>query len=390
MVKIAYFDCFSGISGDMCLGALVAAGVHLETLAGELKKIPLRGYTLSAGEVKRAGLAATKVTVQLDRHHAGERRWGDIQKLIRESSLSPSVKKKGLAVFRSVFEAESKVHGEPVDEIHLHELGAVDCIVDILGTLIGLELLGIGQVYASAINLGSGTIRTAHGILPVPAPATAELLKGVPVYASGDAFEKTTPTGAALITFLAKGFGAMPAFIPETTGLGAGGKDPASAPNVLRLMIGEPVRRAQPESVMVIETNIDDMNPQLCAYVSERLFDAGALDVFLTQIIMKKMRPAVKLSVLCSGERLAEMTDIILRETTSIGVRYHETSRTILERASAKVETGYGKVSVKISGAGTGHMTITPEYEDCRELALKKKVPLSEVIEAARAAARKR
>ncbi|MGC2062955.1 MAG: nickel pincer cofactor biosynthesis protein LarC, partial [Thermodesulfovibrionales bacterium] len=356
-MKIAYFDCFSGISGDMCLGALVDAGVPLEVLAKELSKIPIQGYKLSSRRVNRSGISATKADVVIDKKYAGERKWKDIQKLAGESALAPSIKKKGLFVFRSLFEAEAKVHGEPVNKIHLHELGAADCIVDIFGTLIGLEMLGVEEVYASTINLGSGTINTSHGILPVPAPATAELLRGVPVYSAGDPFEKTTPTGAALITFLAKGYGDIPAFIPEKTGMGAGGKDPVSAPNVLRILIGERAVPTAQDSVMVIETNIDDMNPQIYEYVSERLLDAGALDVFLTQIMMKKMRPAVKLSVLCLREKMKDISDIILRETTSIGIRYHGTSRIKLERRIREAETGYGKVRVKISGTGKHHLT---------------------------------
>lgn len=389
IVKIAYFDCFSGISGDMCLGALVDAGVPLAALAQELKKIPVQGYTLTSRRVKRSGISATKVDVLIDKKYTGERKWQDIQKLVRESSLAPSIKKKGLTVFRSLFEAEAKVHGEPVNKIHLHELGAVDCLIDVFGTLIGLEMLGINEVYASAINLGSGTIYTSHGTLPVPAPATAELLRGVPVYSAGDPFEKTTPTGAALITSLAKGYGDMPVFIPEKTGMGAGGKDPAATPNVLRVLIGETICSTADDSVMVIETNIDDMNPQIYEYISERLFDAGALDVFLTQIMMKKMRPAVKLSVLCARKKMKKIIDIILAETTSIGVRYHETSRIKLERRIERVETGHGKVRVKISCTGKRAMTVTPEYEDCKELALKKGIPLSEIIEAAKVSARK-
>ena len=390
IVKIAYFDCFSGISGDMCLGALVDAGVPLDILERELKRIPIGDYKLTSVKVRRSGISATKVDVVIDKNHVGERKWNDIQRLVLESSLSPTIKKKGLSVFRSLFEAEAKVHGEPVNKIHLHELGAVDCIIDIFGTLIALEILGIEEINASAIDLGSGTIRSSHGTLPVPAPATAELLRGVPVYSAGDSFEKTTPTGAALIRFLAKGYGDMPAFVSQTTGMGAGGKDPASMPNVLRILIGEPIGLRTQDSVMVIETNIDDMNPQIYEYVSERLFYAGALDVFLTQIMMKKMRPAVKLSVLCNRKEMKDLVDIILSETTSIGVRYHETSRIILKRRVERVETDYGKVRVKFSGTGKRHMTVTPEYEDCREIALKKGIPLSAVIEAAKTTARKR
>ncbi len=382
-MKIAWFDCFSGISGDMCLGALVDAGVPLGALAKELKKIPIQGYKLMSDKVKRCGIAATKVDVVIDKKHSGERRWDHIQNIVKRSTLSPSIKKKGLSVFTSIFEAEAKVHGEPPGEIHLHELGAVDCVVDIFGTLIGLEILGIKEVYASPINLGSGTVKTSHGILPVPAPATAELLKGIPVYSSGDPFEKTTPTGAGLIRTLAHGFGSIPAFAPDTTGIGAGGKDPASMPNVLRIIIGDTSHVAGQDTVVVIETNIDDMNPQIYEYVSERLFDAGALDVWLTQIMMKKMRPAAKLSVICSRNELPVMTEIILRETTSIGIRWYETARTIMEREIRNVETGYGTVGIKIARSGN-IAKATPEYEDCRKLAKKNCVPLAQVMEKAK------
>jgi hypothetical protein len=389
-MKIAWFDCFSGISGDMCLGALVDAGVPLGALAKELKKIPVQGYTLKSDKVKRCGISATKVDVVIDKKHSGERRWNHIQQIVKESTLSPSIKKKGLSVFRSLFEAEAKVHGEPTGKIHLHELGAVDCIIDIFGTLIGLEILGIKEVYASPINLGSGTVRTSHGILPVPAPATAELLKGIPVYSSGDPFEKTTPTGAGLIRTLAHGFGSIPAFAPDTTGIGAGGKDPASMPNVLRIIIGDSCHAPEQDThditqdtVLVVETNIDDMNPQIYEYASERLFDAGALDVWLTQIMMKKMRPAAKLSVICRRNELPIMTEIIFRETTSIGIRWYETARTIMEREIRNVETGCGTVGIKIARSGT-ITKATPEYEDCRRLAKKNSVPLAQVMEEAR------
>lgn len=388
-MKIAYFDCFSGISGDMCLGALVDAGVPLEDLAKELKRIPLRGYRLTSRRVKRSGISATKVDVVIDKKHAGERKWQDIQKLVRESSLAAPLKKKGLSFFRTLFEAEAKIHGEPPGRIHLHELGAVDCIIDIFGTLIGLEMLGIEEVYASGINLGSGTVRTSHGLLPVPAPATAEILKGVPVYSLGEAFEKTTPTGAVLIRSLARGFGGIPPFVHEKTGTGAGGKDPASMPNVLRILIGEAAGAAAEDSVVVIETNIDDMNPQIFGYVSGRLFEAGALDVWLTQIMMKKMRPAVKLSVMCRKEMLALLSEIILRETTSIGVRYYAASRTVMNREIVSVETAAGRATAKVSSFGKV-TRVQPEYEDCVRLAKKSGLPLADIMEEVKKTASKK
>jgi len=382
-MKIAYFDCFSGISGDMCLGALVDAGVSLDRLSKELKKLPVSGYTLSSRGVSRCGIAATKVEVKIDKTKKEERRLSDIEKIIRTSSLGPGIKEAGLSVFRSLFEAEAKVHGEPVKKIHLHELGAVDCFVDIFGTLIGLEMLGIEAVYASPLNLGSGSVRTSHGILPVPAPATAELVKGMPVYSSGSAFEKTTPTGAAIIRALAAGAGAMPVFIPEKTGIGAGGKDPETEPNVLRLIIGDETHSTRRNSVIIIETNIDDMNPQIYEYVSELLFGAGALDVFLTQLIMKKMRPGVKLSVLSRRQDLDRLIGIILRETTSIGLRYYDASRIVMERRITEVETSVGKARVKAATYGD-ISRLQPEYEDCKRLAKKSGIPLLSVIEEVR------
>ncbi|MHB8883111.1 MAG: nickel pincer cofactor biosynthesis protein LarC [Thermodesulfovibrionales bacterium] len=379
-MKIAYFDCFSGISGDMCLGALVDAGVPLEELGRRLKKLPLKGYTLSAKKAKRAGIAATKVDVRIDKNATEQRKWKDIEKIIRVSSLPPAIAQQGLTIFRSLFEAEARVHGEPVRSIHLHELGAVDCFIDIFGTLLGLDMLGIEAVYSSPINLGGGRVKTCHGTLPVPAPATAELLSGVPVYADNGTFEMTTPTGAALIKTLARGFGGLPPFVPDIIGTGAGGKDPESMPNVLRIMIGAADQATPADGVTIIETNIDDMNPQLYEYVFEQLFRAGALDVWLTQIMMKKMRPAVKLSVLCSQEDVTRMTGIILRETTSIGVRYYAASRITMKREFGEVRTEHGSVRIKTSRCGAIRKS-SPEYEDCRKIAEKSGIPLRNVME---------
>ncbi len=336
---IAYFDCFSGVSGDMLLGALVDAGVPVSRLKKELSCLPVKGYKLSARTVKRAGLAATRVDVKVSdsrrsdstvestklrlaprftafdpssgRGFHDSRSWKDIEKIIKRSTLSKDIKQKGLAVFKRLFKAEAHVHGERYDKVHLHELGAVDCIVDIFGTLICLDILGIKHIYSSPVNLGAGSVKTEHGTLPVPAPATAELLKNIPVYSSEKKYELTTPTGAVLISELAEKFGAIPEMSVARIGMGAGNKNFKNAPNVLRVFIGHPVpfgtgQALKPSGtgqgadyrspvtdhcISVIETNIDDMNPQVYEYVMERLFKAGALDVFLTQIIMKKTRP---------------------------------------------------------------------------------------------------
>jgi uncharacterized protein (TIGR00299 family) protein len=389
--KIAYFDCFSGISGDMCLGALVDAGVPLKELSAALRRLPVRGYALSARRVLRAGIAATKVDVVLTKKNGAPKKaikWENVRKTILSSTLPEDLRQKGLGVFRLLFEAEARVHGGTFGEVHLHELGAADCMVDIFGTLIGLDLLGVKDVYASPVNLGGGSVRTRHGIMPVPAPATAEILRDVPVYPSGIPVELATPTGAALLKYLARGFVSTPAFSPERIGSGAGDKDTADSPNILRIFIGHAPEIRSVETITVIETNIDDMSPQAYEYVAERLFKAGALDVTLTQTIMKKMRPAITLGVICSRAVRDELVRLILTETTSIGVRYFEGSRVTMHRKVIKVATRYGAVRVKFSSAGDIRK-ITPEYEDCRSIATKKGVGLLEVIEEAKSAARR-
>jgi uncharacterized protein (TIGR00299 family) protein len=386
---IAYFNCFSGISGDMILGALVDAGVSIEELKKELTKLPIGGYELKSKTVKKTGTKATKVDVVLKaedgRRKAEVRKWQDIQKIINTSKLSEEIKQKGLQIFRRLFEAEAKVHGGRIQDIHLHELGAVDCIVDIFGTLIGLDLLGIEKVYSSPLNVGSGTIKTGHGTLPVPAPATARLLKGITVYSSGTLFELTTPTGAVLISSLAESFTPMPRMNISKTATGAGDKDFKDHPNVLLMIIGEEAeggRRKTEDGITVIETNIDDMNPQVYEYVMERLFRAGALDVFLTQIIMKKGRPGITLSVLCDETRQDDLMDIILTETTSIGLRFYRAERKILQREIRAVRTKYGNMHMKVAQLGKGIRKSSPEYEDCKRIAKKFNIPLLEVMKA--------
>jgi uncharacterized protein (TIGR00299 family) protein len=383
-VKIAYFDCFSGISGDMCLGALVDAGISIKDLEKNLKKIPLDGYKLTSRKVERNHIAAKKVNVVIatERKDKGPKRWRDIERVIKKSSLSEEIKRKGRGVFERLFKAEAKVHGESFDTVHLHEIGAVDTIVDIFGTIIGLTILGIEKVYASPINLGSGYVELGSTVLPVPAPATAEILKKVPVYSRHIPSELTTPTGAAIIKEISSGFGDIPPMEIEKIGIGAGQKDFKVSPNVLRLFIGEleGSLAKHGEQVTVIEANIDDMNPQVYEYVMEKLFKAGALDVFLTQVIMKKGRPGVKITVLSNEGQRDELIRIILKETSTTGIRFAEMKRSILQREMKSIDTEFGKVRIKFSQLSNGTLKMTPEYEDCKRIAKQLNIPLVDII----------
>ncbi len=383
-MTIAYFDCFSGISGDMTLGALVDAGVNIDALRSELSKLNLPGYTITAEKVTRSGLAAVKVNVNIDQKKQPARHLSDIRTIIESSLLSPSVKQKSIRIFERLADAEAKVHGTTPDRIHFHEVGAVDAIVDIVGSIIGLELLGIGEIAGSPVNLGCGTIRSAHGMLPVPSPAASELLKGIPVYSSSILFELTTPTGAAIISTMSSSFGPLPRMKINRIAYGAGNRDFPEQPNVLRLFLGEPVAAYEEDSSIVIETNIDDMNPQAYDYLIENLMKQGAQDVYLTPIIMKKGRPAILLSVLTDNGKSEAVIDTIFRETTSIGVRIHEVGRKKLSREIREAETIWGKIRVKISRRGEEILTVTPEYEDCRKIAEEKQVPLKTVMEEAK------
>ncbi len=380
-MTLAYFDCFSGISGDMILGALVDAGVGIEVLRAELEKLNLPGYEITALKVMRSGISATKVHVCLEEKEQPARRLSGIRDIIKNSSLSESVKQKSIAIFERLAQAEATVHGTTPDKVHFHEVGAVDAIVDIVGAVTGLDLLGIARICSSPINLGSGTIQTTHGTLPVPAPATVELLRGIACYGSSIPFELTTPTGAAIVSTLCSSFGPLPGLQLDRTGYGAGGRDIAGQPNVLRLMIGEVDRPYDEDASVVIETNIDDMNPQIYDYLIEKLMQQGAQDVYLTPIIMKKGRPSILLSVLTDKTASDSVLDTIFRETTSIGVRIQEVGRKKLRREIKEVETAYGKVRIKISRRGDEVLTATPEYEDCRRIAEEKKVPLKQVME---------
>ncbi|MDD3277059.1 MAG: nickel pincer cofactor biosynthesis protein LarC [Kiritimatiellales bacterium] len=384
MSKVLYLSGFAGVSGNMFIGALLDAGLPEQALRDMVSALPVSGYELKFERVIKCGIKATHFDVLLDHHeHHAHRHLGDVVKIISEASLSDAVKKRSIAVFTKLAKAEAKVHGTTIEKIHFHEVGAVDAIIDIVGTVFGLEVLGVEKIYAGNLRTGRGMIKCAHGSMPIPAPATAELLCGIP-YAQGDIDkELLTPTGAALLATLCDGFGDRPAgFISEKTAYGAGGWD-LDIPNVLRAELGS-FQGLEKSELMVMETNIDDCNPQLFDYVMERLFKVGALDVWLTPIQMKKNRPAVTLSVLAPTTLQNEVEKIIFTETTTIGIRRYAVERTAAERREKTVQTPWGSVRVKISSVRGNICSVTPELDDCRKLAETHNTPLKEVMIAAR------
>jgi uncharacterized protein (TIGR00299 family) protein len=376
-----YFDCFSGISGDMILGSLLDLGLSLDALSGELSKLNVQNFKLSARKVDKHNIAATKFEVET-KHEPVHRGYPVIEKIINESQISPNVVERATRIFYRLAEAEAKVHGTTLDRVHFHEVGAVDAIVDIVGACVGLEQLGVQEVYASALNVGRGSVESAHGVLPVPAPATTELLKGVPIYSNQVGGELVTPTGAAILSTLCQGFGELPPFKIEKVGYGAGTRDNAEAPNVLRVFQGEmlgSLRRGasvQAEStVLVVEANIDDMNPQIYGHLQDRLFALGVLDIFACPVQMKKNRPGILVTVVTPEGLLQQVSDVFFRETTTIGIRFHEAQRKILERQVEVIESEFGKVNVKVSTLNGKIVNFSPEYEDCRRIATQQSVP---------------
>jgi uncharacterized protein (TIGR00299 family) protein len=386
-MKLAYFDCFSGISGDMTLGALVDAGASLDALRAELAKLPVAGWQMAAERVKKGAIAATFVRVEVaggQRHH---RHLGDILQIVEQAPLAPRVRERAAAIFRRLGEAEARIHGVPIEKVHFHEVGAVDAIVDIVGACVGLELLGVAEVYGSPVNVGGGTVGTAHGTLPVPAPASVELLRGAPTYSSGIEKELTTPTGAAILSTLARGIGAQPPMRVAAVGYGAGTWDLPGQANVLRVMIGTAAGAgAADETLTMLETNLDDITPELVGWVTEQALAAGALDVFTTPVQMKKNRPGVLLSVLCAADAADRLAALLFRETTTLGVRSYAVRRRALERALENVETPWGAVAVKVARLNGAVLNAAPEYEDCARLARERGVPLKQVMAAAQAA----
>jgi uncharacterized protein (TIGR00299 family) protein len=392
-MKLLYLDCFAGISGDMFLGALLDLGVSENALRAELKKLGLRSYQISSRRVIKQNISATKFDVVVMEDAAGHppsprlRRTGEhrghseIAMMIEAGDLSVVVKERALSVFRRIGEAEAKIHGIALEKVHFHEIGAVDSIVDIVGACIAVEALEVDEIQASPPRLGSGFVETAHGKFPVPAPATLELLKGIPVRSSNEPVELVTPTGAALLAEFCTKFGPMPAMSIEKIGYGAGSRDLEQAPNVLRAVLGEATRAAESDTdtVGVIETNIDDMNPQLFSDVMERLLAAGALDVFLTPVQMKKGRPGTLLTVLCERNDTDALAELLLTHTTSFGVRVHEAQRRKLAREIVTVKTKFGEIEVKVGRLGDKIVSRSPEFESCKQAAAKFNVGVKDV-----------
>jgi len=386
-MRIAYFDCVAGASGDMLLGALLDAGLSLETLRERLAGLHLPGFDIQVRRVMKNGIGATKVNVVVD-DEAPERHLSELLEIVAHSDLAANVREQGAKVLTRLGEVEAGIHGAPIETVHLHELGGLDTIVDVVGVLAGMDALGIEHVIVSPVPLGRGTIRTAHGEIPLPAPATLALLRGAPVTGSEINAELVTPTGAALLTSMANAYGSIPAMTLTAVGYGAGGRD-LPIPNVVRLLIGEsaPATDLPPKVVAVMETNIDDLNPELYEHVMARLFKAGALDVFLTPIQMKKNRPATLLRVICRPTDSATMTGILFEETSTLGVRRQLMERETLPRSIREIETPFGPVHVKMARLPDGRIKAAPEYDDCRRLAEAQGVPLRDVYLAAELAA---
>jgi len=383
-MNIIYFDCYAGISGDMTVGALLDLGVPLEHLRAELDKLelPPGSYELSASRTERRQMPALKFDVAVHDHHT-HRHYAGIDAMIAASRLSNQVKEQSRLIFRTLAEAEATVHGVAIENVHFHEVGAIDSIVDIVATAICLEYLRVGEIYASALPLGSGFVETAHGRLSVPAPATAELLKGLPLHGDCGPGERVTPTGAAILVALVSRFGQQPPMVLEKTGCGAGAKDFPDCPNILRAFLGHSVTdKKQADDVLVVEANIDDSTPEVLGFAMERLFEGGALDVFFTPIQMKKGRPAVMVSFLCRPEQLNQLSQTLLAETSAIGLRYYRADRIVLQRRVVERETEFGPVRFKEVVGNDGKVVrSSPEYDDCRRIAREKGIPCREVME---------
>jgi pyridinium-3,5-bisthiocarboxylic acid mononucleotide nickel chelatase len=408
-VKVLYFDCFAGAAGDMVLGALIDAGVKLEDVRRALGSLAISPTTVWTERVTRTGISATKFCVRgehapLDhahdherdheghhrqsnvhthpheeKHHHVHRSLSDINRLIDGSALSRTGKDRAKELFNRLGEAEAAIHGTPIDQVHLHEVGALDSIIDIVGTVFAMESIGAARIVASPLNVGSGSVHSAHGVYPVPAPATARLLKNAPIYVGPQKVEMVTPTGALLVTGYAQEFGPVPAMRVGQIGYGAGNRDFADTPNVLRVLLGESDASASSHTIVVIEAEIDDMNPQIFGVLMDRLLAQGALDVFYTPIQMKKNRPGTLLSVIAAPEAREALTATIFRETTTIGVRYRDMTRECLDRRTVTVTTSIGDVRIKVAARNGQVLNASPEFDDCVRLGAEHDVPAKNV-----------
>ena len=382
-MKTLYFDCFSGASGNMILGGLIELGVDADVLRSELAKLNLEGIELVIEKVDRSGINSTHVEVKYPHEHV-HRHLKDIVKIIADSSLAETVKQRAIAIFTRLAEAEAKVHGIPVERVHFHEVGALDAIVDIVGACIGFEMLGIERFVSSALNLGSGTVEIAHGKFPVPPPAVAELVRGIPVYSSEGTGELVTPTGAAIITTICDTYGVLPKISLEQVGYGAGTRDTKGSPNAIRLMLGETtgdhlVSKGKYEKLVLLESNIDDASPQTLAFAMEKAFELNALDCWFTPIQMKKNRPATLFTVLCERAEVERIQEMLFRETTTIGIRRREVERASLDRTVETISTPFGDVRVKASVLDGEVLTRKVEFDDLKQIAEATGEPLRQI-----------
>jgi uncharacterized protein (TIGR00299 family) protein len=385
-MRTLYFDCFAGASGDMILGAMVAAGVDPNFLRQQLSLLSVSGFTVDFQTVDRSGLSATYARVETAPEHK-HRHLADIKQIIEQSGLSACVKQRSVQIFTRLAEAEARVHNEPIDRVHFHEVGALDAIVDVVGAAICFDVLKIDRFVSSPLHAGSGMVQMAHGRFPIPPPAVAELLKGVPFYSTDVKGELLTPTGAAIITTVCNEYGPIPQMTTESTGYGAGTREYPDFPNVLRVFVGETESKAATdERLWMIETNLDDASPQIMGHVMDRVLESGALDCFFTPVQMKKNRPGVLLSVLCGPQEKEAVMKLLFTETTTLGVRSYEVARRALERSVVRVETQYGPIDVKVAHLDGRVVNEMPEFEQCRAAAVKADVPLKVVEEAARVA----
>lgn len=382
-MRIGYFDCFSGASGDMILAACINAGTDVEALRSDLDGLAVPGWSLDNQSIRKQGFAASQIDIQLDpAADKPHRHLKHICEIIERSPLPHTVGQQALAIFTRLAEAEAAVHGTTIEKVHFHEVGAIDAIIDIVGACAALHRLGIDEVRCSPIPTGNGTVTCDHGVMPVPAPATAQLLKGVPLAECDEVGELTTPTGAAILTTLAKGFGPIPAMRIERIGIGAGRRDGAKRANILRLLVGEQVAddQAETDEILTIEANLDDSSGQVIGHVYDALFACGALDVFATPIYMKKNRPGVLLTVLVPPHLRDQVETILFAETTTFGIRSHSCSRRKLTRTFDTVQTAGGPVRIKVGRRAGQVVTAAPEYEDCCRAATAAGLPLKQIM----------
>lgn len=380
-MTLAYLDCFSGISGDMFLGALIDAGLPVDALKKVIGELPIDGYSLEVKKERRGHLSGTAVTIKVNKEKQSARKLSDVRNMIHGAALKQTVKEKSIAVFEKIAFEEGKIHGESPEQVHFHEVGAIDSIIDIVGTVFGLDFFNISTLSASNLPLGSGFVKTMHGRIPVPSPATVAILKGIPIIDSGLEYEMVTPTGAALVKILADSFGSMPPMFIDTIGYGAGSRELPDRPNLLRILIGRENAVKGTETVVMLETNLDDMNPEWFGYIMDQLFDAGALDVVFSPIQMKKNRPGTLVQIMGNPQDLDSLMDILFRESTALGIRYRYNQRRVRKSAIVEIQTPWGKMAAKQTELPNGDKRLIPEYEACKSVATRQGVPLKEIYE---------